>query len=407
MASVFSGKTGRDTAVWTAQKAEQQLDDLKAIYGQSQVDAGNYLTTAFGQGQGYLKNAFDGSRDTLRQGRTSAAGYLNQGMDQALAQSNAGYNQARNDITGALGTATGQLQGGYADALASLQSLYGQAAGVGQQAADAFNPLVDRAMSGYDMYNNSLGLNGAEGRAAAMEAFQEGPGYQYQVDQTLSQAARAANKMGGSALGGNSRDTMGRLASNLANQEFGGWQDRLQGFQGAAQSAVSGRAAALANLASIYENQGNQTSDLQAQQGRDLSSLTTNAGSALSGLAMNNGQFNAGVAQQGNAALATNSSNFAQALANLRTQYGQNQTNLGTSYGSAMAGLSTGTAQGIADATNNYYNTVTSAGQQGFQAGQQAAGNRFGALMGGLQLGANLLGAGSSGGFLNLFGGKG
>lgn len=406
MASVFSGSAGRKTAVWTAQKAEQQLDDLKAIYGQSQVDAGNYLTNAFNAGGGFLKDAFDGSRDTLRQGRTSSQGILQNGLTQALGQSNAGYQQGRNDITSALATATGQIDAGYANALGSLGSLYGQATGTAQQAADAWNPLVDAGMAGYNAYNDAMGLNGADGAQRALAGFQAGPGYQWQVDQATSQAARAANRMGGSAVGGNATSDITGLAQNLANTTWGQHVDRLQGYQGAATQAVQGRAGALQSLAGLYQDQGRDTSSLQAQQGRDQSALTTGAGNTLGQMAVNNGQFNAGLVQQGTTAQATNVNNYATALSNLRSTYGLNQANLNTQFGGAMAGLSTGTAQGIADATNNYYNTVTQAGQQGMMAGQQAAANRFGALMGGLNLGASVLGAGSSGGFMNLFGGK-
>jgi hypothetical protein len=256
-------------------------------------------------------------------------------------------------------------------------------------------------MSGYDMYINSLGLGGAEGRAAAEAAFRAGPGYQWQVDQATRGAQRAANAVGSAPGGGNAMDAVTRLASNLANQEYGNWQQNLQGFQGAAERATGGRAAILQDLANLYQNQGNQTATLQTQQGRDLAGIQAQiagaeqaAGSQLGALEQNRGTTNAGIVQQGNTALATNATNMAQLLANLQSQYGLNQTNLATQYGGARAGLATTITDALAAANNQRWGTTIQAGQQGMMAGQQAAANRMGAIMGGLQLGAQILGAG-------------
>lgn len=90
------------------------------------------------------------------------------------------------------------------------------------------------------MYMNALGLNGAQGNAAATGAFQAGPGYQWQRDQALDAGQRAASRF---SPGGNEIDSITRLGSNLANQEYGGWLTRLGGFMPQESQAVAGAAA--------------------------------------------------------------------------------------------------------------------------------------------------------------------
>lgn len=59
-----------------------------------------------------------------------------------------------------------------------------------------------------------------------------------------------------------------------------------------------------------------------------------------------------------------------------------------------MAQLTAGTAASVASAQAAANNTIIGAGTQGMLAGQQAANNTWGAIMGGLGIGGNLLGAG-------------
>ena len=100
------------------------------------------LDTLFGGGA--ETEAADKNRALYNQYGTTGQGYLDTGLTQS---------------TGALNSALGA----YAP-LSALASKYGQ---------------------GTDMYMNSLGLNGAAGNTAATNAFQAGPGYQFQMDQGL------------------------------------------------------------------------------------------------------------------------------------------------------------------------------------------------------------------------------
>src|SRR6266853_431298 len=104
-----------------------------------------------------------------------------------------------------------------------------------------------------DMYMNSLGLNGAGGNADAVGAFQASPGYNWQRDQAIEATARNANRFG---AGGNELAAVTDRANNLANQEYGNWQNRLAGFVNpeltATSGAAGGQAAGYGNKAAAY-----------------------------------------------------------------------------------------------------------------------------------------------------------
>jgi hypothetical protein len=339
MASSFSGSAGRQGAVWTAQQGQNQLDQVNQIYNNSYNSAYNRLQPAYNR-----------ARDITNQSYNRASGQLNAGYD-------AGINQFQQNLN----NQTGAINQGYGQALQQLQSGYGQA-------IDTYQPYYDQTMQGYGMYQNALGLGGAEGTKAAQNAFQAGPGYQWNVDQATGQAQRAANKVGG-LYSGNTQDATTRLASNLANQEYGGWVNHLQGFQGAAGNASQ-------YLSGLYEKEGAGLAGLSTEQAGALSNVYGTTGGQIA-----NAQIQKGAGQ---AAL---TGDWGQSRANIALGRGQGLANLDLTYGGNQA-----------EAVNQYYQTLIPAGQQGFQAGQQAAANRTGAITGALQLGMSALGGGAGGG---------
>lgn len=347
MASTFSGKAGRNSSIWTGNQLVEQLGETQRLYN-----------AADAQARTELQGGFDPSLLALQQQYGQQRGDLQQGLADSTAT-----------LRGGEAAGINSLRGGYGAALDALGQYYGQGANALQGAAAGFQPLVDQNMAGFGMYQNALGLNGQQGTQAAQDAFQAGPGYQWNVDQATSQAQRSANRLG-MAYSGNTVDATARLASNLANQEFGNWRNQLQGFQGGAQAAVTGQAGALNNLAQLYQNQGNATGTMQAAQGKDIASLQ----GATAGTIANN-------------QLGTGNN-----LATVAGQQGNNLAQLYTNQGQSLAGLTMGGAQNQVGALGQYYGTLIPAGQQGMMAGQQAAANRMGAVMGGLQLGASAIG---------------
>lgn len=128
-----------------------------------------------------------------------------------------------------------------------------KSAGALNQAVAGYQPYVNAGKSATGMYSNALGLNGASGNATATGAFQEGPGYQFAMDQGTNAALRGASAAG-MLNSGNTLTALTGYGQGLANQEYGGWLDRLSGLSGQGLQAVGGQAGALGNVASLYQN---------------------------------------------------------------------------------------------------------------------------------------------------------
>jgi hypothetical protein len=122
------------------------------------------------------------------------------------------------------------------------------------EATNVFDPLIGQKQGAFDMYYNSLGLNGPEGNATALDTFQTGPGYQFNVDQMEQGADRFWAGRGG-WNSGNAADDLTRLRFGLANNEFGSWQNRLQGED--PSNMYGNKATALSNLGNFYGTQYN------------------------------------------------------------------------------------------------------------------------------------------------------
>jgi hypothetical protein len=84
-----------------------------------------------------------------------------------------------------------------------------------------------------------LGLNGQPAADAAMAKFQASPGYAYQVQQGLRGVDAGAASQGILRSGATikAEETLG---SNLANQDFGNYWNRLQQLSGSGLTAASG-----------------------------------------------------------------------------------------------------------------------------------------------------------------------
>lgn len=118
------------------------------------------------------------------------------------------------------------------------------------QAQGLYGGISDRGNAAAGLYDNAIGLNGAEGNAAATAAFQSSPGYQFQLDQGLQALDRSAAARGMFQSGGTGIDEM-TYAQGLANQDYGNWLDRLNGVAGLQVTGAQGQAGALGDLASL------------------------------------------------------------------------------------------------------------------------------------------------------------
>ena len=204
-----------NAAIWGAGWAQNQLKALLPIYEQGYDRAEGMLTNkGFLPSANYLKQYYNKSKYANLQGMNRSNALINKGMRRAA----------------------DEVRGGYGQGIDTLNQMYGQGAQQMQTGVNAWQDYLADANRGYDMYQNALGLGGAQGRADAQAAFQAGPGYQWSVDQAAQQAQRAGNRTG-QTFGGNTQSAIARQSQNLANQEWGNWVQNLQGFQGAAQRA--------------------------------------------------------------------------------------------------------------------------------------------------------------------------
>lgn len=166
--------------------------------------------------------------------------------------------QNRNIIGGFQRTGNNIINTGEAKSADALNSAIG-----------GFQPYVDAGANATGMYTNALGLNGADGNAAATDAFQAGPGYQFALDQGTQAALRGASSAG-MLNSGNTLTALAQYGQGLANQEYGGWLDRLSGLSGQGLNAAQGQAGAYGSLASLYQNTASDRLGLESTvaQGR-------------------------------------------------------------------------------------------------------------------------------------------
>jgi hypothetical protein len=188
---------------------------------------GQYVST----GNAALDRGLGRSEDALRTGAGSANNYLS---------SNSGlYDNLR-------GAGQNILDRGRADSLASLE--------LARNAYDPVAALGAKYGAGTDLYMDSLGARGAEGNARAQAAFNAGPAYQFTRDQGI-EALNRRRAAAGMLNSGNADIDALTYGTGLANQTYGGWQDRLGGLINpeltATSGAASGRAAASSNIANM------------------------------------------------------------------------------------------------------------------------------------------------------------
>lgn len=163
---------------------------------------------------------------------------------------------------------TTALQGGQTSAIGSLDAAKGE-----------YAPLASKYGAGTGLYLDSLGVNGPGGNTRATDAFHAGPGYQYSVDQALNGINRAG-AVGGQGLNGNTLAALSDRAGNMANQEYGGWQDRLAGLVSPEFQATSGMASADASKAPVYTGTAGNIANLGTNTTNSITGQNTQAANA-------------------------------------------------------------------------------------------------------------------------------
>jgi len=122
---------------------------------------------------------------------------------------------------------------------------------------EIYKPISDKYGAGTNLYLDSLGVNGPQGNQRAQGAFQTGPGFQFAQDNALNALDRRAASHGLLGSGNNNIDTL-RTAMGYGNQEYGNWQNRLQGLIQPELFGVQGQATAQGAQAPVWMNDANQ-----------------------------------------------------------------------------------------------------------------------------------------------------
>jgi hypothetical protein len=325
-------------------------------------------------GGGAEREAADRNRAQLGQYTTDSLGTLTRGVDRAEDAFRTGANSANSYLTGNYGlygdqrgAGTAILDRGRADSLASLDAdrgYYDPLAGLGAKYGDATS-----------LYLDSIGVKGAEGNARAQNAFQAGPGYQFALDQGVN-ALNRRRAAAGMLNSGNADVDALTYGTGLANQTYGDWQNRLQGFVNPELTATSGAATGRAGI------------------GTNIANMIGADTAARLGLEQGITQGQAGA----NAARAANDVALGNALLGLYTTDATNRVGVFGNNVSGQMAANNQQAQGEAQGSRNLLNA-------GMSLASLAAGG-----MGG-PMGAGMFGAGGAfgngGAFGSLFGGGG
>jgi len=152
-----------------------------------------------------------------------------------------------------------------------------------QGAIDRYQPWATQGLAGYNLYGDSLGVNGADGNARAVGAFQASPGYEWQVDQATDAVARKQSALG--MLGsGNTQTAIQDRANQLANQEYGNWQRNLQTLGNMGLQATGQQANLERGMGDLYAGLGQQQAGLRMGAANTIVGNNTNFMNTLSNL---------------------------------------------------------------------------------------------------------------------------
>jgi hypothetical protein len=165
------------------------------------------------------------------------------GVDAANAQI-AGINSGQTAATTALNQGVGALNTNYSAAL------------------QPFTQNYQTAQGGVNALGNALGLNGAAGNASATAAFQNNPGYQFQLQQGDQNVLRNQAQTGQLNSGATNLDLQAQ-GQGLANQTYQQYVQNLQPYLGQSNAAASG----IANVDTGLGNALNSNYGSQANLG--------------------------------------------------------------------------------------------------------------------------------------------
>lgn len=192
------------------------------------------------------------------------------------------------------------INAGQANASTELNNGLNLATGSYNAGLQPFQANYATDQLGQNAYADATGANGAAGNARAVQNFQTGPGYQFQLDQGTQNALRNQASTGQLASGATNVDLQ-NLGQGMANQSWQQYITNLQPFLGAAGQSAAG-------IGGLYSNLGNLQNQNKGQQASLDYSAATGAGNAQANadLANNAAAANQFGALKAGASLASN-----------------------------------------------------------------------------------------------------
>lgn len=155
------------------------------------------------------------------------------------------------------------------------------------QGVQAFQPFQANGVLGSNALTSGLGLNGQAGYDATVNAFHNGPGFQFALDQANQNILRNAAQTGNVASG-NVGIALSDRARQMQNQEYNSWLDRLSGLAGQGLQGAGGMAQNLQALANLWQTGGENLANIATggaanraniygQQGQNLANANNTA----------------------------------------------------------------------------------------------------------------------------------
>lgn len=161
----------------------------------------------------------------------------------------------------------GQFQ---TNGLSTIDAGKNEAGGYLSDVGDLWKNFTDQTggLSGLSLLGDALGVNGADGTAAARSAFQTSPGYGFQLGQGLDALERRAASQGRLSSGQTGLDTI-NYAQGLANSEYQNWLNSLGNFGNSQANlfttGTTGQAGSLSDLASLATGTAGQKVNLMGE----------------------------------------------------------------------------------------------------------------------------------------------
>lgn len=279
--------------------------------------------------------------DLLEANELKSTGIFNRTTDQGLNAIRTGADSARRSLTDFGTRAYDDVSRGYGDASTQLNAGRDQAQTRLDQIGGMYQPYASAGANAVGTLEGSLGLGGADARQRAVDAFQTGPGYEFQLGEALKAGTRQAAATG-RLDGGGTLAELTRIGSGLANQEYGNWQNRLQGLTNTGMQANAAIGSNLTNQANLDYQQGAGQAALASARGTALGGINTGLGSNLGNSFTTQGQNEASLygnlgnslsnlGQWTTGQITNNITNQAQASDAAKNANQQTAVNLGTS----------------------------------------------------------------------------